>query len=190
MVRWSSVTGAAIAATILALAVVSPAAPVPQATNIETGAKHDPIFQASGDMPATRLALLEEAERPAQSLPSLRSHRASTHRAPSRLTREQRMRRIIRHIWPDNTENQAIRVFRCESNLNPNTVNWRDVHYAHGRIYRGSWGLAQIGALHTWAYKHHPRELLNPWRNLRAALRLYRANGWQPWSCARILGIR
>lgn len=161
----SAVIGAGIATlTIaLALAVGGPSGPVPAAANIETGAKHGSLASLDHGVHVRGIdRRVDRADDP-------------------RLTRDARMRRIIRHIWPNHSEDEAIRVFRCESNLNPRAVG------DHGTSY----GLSQIHwTVHRWAYKHHPAELFRPWHNLRMALRLYRANGWQPWTCARILGIR
>jgi len=172
-VRWSHVTGAAIAATTIALAAVSPAAHMPPSTNIET------VAQVGPDATLASHASRERGAAGDTALPS--------GPAPSR---ERRMARIIRHIWPDASENQAIRVARCESGLNPNTINWRDQH-ANGP---GSFGLFQLARVHTWAWTRSPLELLQPWRNARAALRLYRGHGGtfrRAWvHCSRKVGAR
>jgi peptidoglycan hydrolase-like protein with peptidoglycan-binding domain len=91
---------------------------------------------------------------------------------------------LIRSIWPDGSEEKAIRVARCESSLNPisvggpNTNGTLDVgvfQFNDGGTLQaylpGSTSLAKVDAA-----LHAPD-------NIRAALALYRDRGWQPWSC-------
>jgi len=74
-------------------------------------------------------------------------------------------------------------VFGCESHWNPKAVS------ASGR-YRG---LAQMDA-HFWssygglAYAPRPDEATGL-EQLMVAYRGWRARGWQPWTCARLVGV-
>jgi hypothetical protein len=68
---------------------------------------------------------------------------------------------------------EAIRVFRCESHL---YVGARNGQYL---------GIAQMGLYARGRYGHGHTAL----EQARAAYRMWRAEGWHPWSCARIVGI-
>ena len=82
---------------------------------------------------------------------------------------------IIRDVWPDDLEDQALAIAQRESNLKPHAAN------------RCCYGLFQI------YYKYHKtwlpsvgvtnaKQLLDPTLNARAAYTLYqRNNGWGPW---------
>ncbi|MFA5566184.1 MAG: transglycosylase SLT domain-containing protein [Acidimicrobiia bacterium] len=80
-------------------------------------------------------------------------------------------------------QDQAIRVAQCESNLQPGAVSPGG----------GNWGLFQINKVHTGRVAAHGfawSEMLYPWQNAVVAADLWAEAGWQPWSCARRLGIR
>lgn len=84
---------------------------------------------------------------------------------------------IIRDVFPDAHEDAAIRVARCESQFKPTARNrW---HYS---------GVFQMGR-REWRAYGRGGNVFNPRDNAEAALRLFRARGWQPWSCARIVGL-
>lgn len=74
---------------------------------------------------------------------------------------------------------QAIRVFTCESHLNPK---------AQGTNTNGSTdtGVAQINSVHGISAKW----LKNPDINLLVAKQIFNRSGWSPWTCARKLGIK
>jgi hypothetical protein len=80
-------------------------------------------------------------------------------------------------------QDQAIRVADCESSLR------------HDAVSRGggNWGLFQINTVHrqrvanmgyTWD------QMLLPYENARVAADIWAEQGWRPWTCARLLGIR
>jgi hypothetical protein len=82
---------------------------------------------------------------------------------------------IIRDVWPDDLENQAIAIALRESNLSPRAAN------------RCCYGLFQI--YYRWHKNWLPtvgvtsaKQLLDPKLNALAAYTLYqRNNGWGPW---------
>ncbi len=89
----------------------------------------------------------------------------------------------IRAVFPDSIENKAIRVARCESGINPiavglNTNGTKDIgvfQFNTGGTLQeylpGSTTLIKI------------QNALTSTENIRAAYALYRARGWQPWTC-------
>ncbi len=82
---------------------------------------------------------------------------------------------IIRATWPDDLENEAVRIATRESNLTPTAKNF--CCYGLFQIYfdvHKSW-LAQMGITSA-------QQLLDPRINAYAAVALYnRAAGWGPW---------
>ena len=81
------------------------------------------------------------------------------------------------HGWEGRT---ALRVFRCESGLNPRAANWSDTR-------GGSFGLAQINGAHGpggYATKAWIKQMMVPWRNLVMAYRISRGGkSWGAWAC-------
>lgn len=86
---------------------------------------------------------------------------------------------IVREVWPDDTEDQALKVFTCESHLNPDAL---------GKL--GERGIAQIHPVHrdmvrrmgfSWDQMFDARD------NVTVALDIFEASGWKPWSCRRVL---
>lgn len=80
-------------------------------------------------------------------------------------------------------QEQAIRVAHCESTLRPEAISPGG----------GNWGLFQINRVHAgrvaaMGYEWH--EMLMPWQNAVVAADLWAEQGWRPWTCARIVGIR
>jgi len=82
---------------------------------------------------------------------------------------------IIRSVWPDHLEAEALRIAIRESNLQPGVRNF--CCFGLFQIYfsvHKSW-LATIGVTSA-------EQLYDPWVNARAAYTLYqRAGGWGPW---------
>jgi hypothetical protein len=70
---------------------------------------------------------------------------------------------------------QAVRVAKCES-------GWSLAVHAGNGQYRG---MFQFGSHARTTYGFG----WNPWAQSAAAYRYYRAAGWSPWSCARIVGL-
>jgi LysM repeat protein len=82
---------------------------------------------------------------------------------------------IIRDVWPDDLEDEAIRIATRESNLIPTVRNaccygLFQIFYAAHK----SW-LAGIGIT-------SPAQLYDPTLNARSALALYNISGWAPWA--------
>lgn len=90
----------------------------------------------------------------------------------------------IRAIWPDGVQEKAIRVAICESGLNPIAVGGPN---SNGTLDYGVFQFNGGGTLQeylpgtTTAAKIDAA--LHSEDNIRAALRLYQARGWQPWAC-------
>ena len=86
---------------------------------------------------------------------------------------------IIREVWPDEHEENALFVARRESILNPNVVGGtRNCCVGLFQIYYSvhrSW-LSTVGVT-------EPAQLLDPRVNAQAALALFKRNGnsWKPW---------
>ena len=95
-----------------------------------------------------------------------------------RYTRKQ-VRAIIREVWPDDAEENAIFVATRESNLVPHVVGGKnDCCFGLFQMYwlvHKSW-LTRSGVT-------DPSQLLDPRVNAQAAYELYRRNGnsWRPW---------
>ena len=82
---------------------------------------------------------------------------------------------IIRQVWPDELEDEALRIAIRESNLKPNAKNWccSGLFQLYFNVHQ-SW-LASIGVTSA-------TQLLDPTVNTNAAMALYlRAGGWGPW---------
>ena len=86
---------------------------------------------------------------------------------------------IIREVWPDEHEENALFVAQRESKLNPNVVGGtRNCCVGLFQIYYSvhrSW-LSGVGVT-------EPAQLLDPRVNAQAALALFKRNGnsWKPW---------
>jgi hypothetical protein len=80
-------------------------------------------------------------------------------------------------------QDQAIRVAHCESTLR------------HDAVSRGggNWGLFQINRVHrprVEAMGFSWSDMLLPYENSIVAADIWAEQGWRPWTCARMLGIR
>lgn len=81
---------------------------------------------------------------------------------------------IIRDVWPDDVEDQALAIAFRESRFVPTVRNaccWGlfQIHYAAHRGWLAGMGVTS------------PAQLLDPETNARAALALFQAAGWGPW---------
>lgn len=81
--------------------------------------------------------------------------------------------------------NNARKVMKCESGGRPDAVGDTSLtFYQDGILYGYSVGLFQIRRLKGRPEKE---QLLDPEFNIRYAADMQRAQGWQPWSCKRVL---
>ena len=84
----------------------------------------------------------------------------------------------IRQNFPPTEHVRAAEIAHCESSWNTMAFN------TSGERSRGYF---QINGV---AHPHWDNDtMFDPAQNCRAAGELFRQSGWQPWSCARVLGI-
>ena len=72
--------------------------------------------------------------------------------------------------------NMAVKIFTCESGLNPEAINWDDSKITG----MPSQGIAQMN-------RPYNPELLDWKYNIDEAYKLYQKRNWQPWSCYKKL---
>lgn len=82
---------------------------------------------------------------------------------------------LIRAAWPDDSENEAVRIATRESRLQPGARNaccygLFQLNFAPHRAWLAAMGITSAG------------QLLDAQTNINAALALYQAAGWQPWT--------
>ena len=82
---------------------------------------------------------------------------------------------IIRDVWPDDLEDEAIRIATRESNLIPTVRNsccygLFQIYYAAHRTWLAGMGITSAA------------QLYDPRVNATAALALYNNAGWAPWA--------
>lgn len=101
------------------------------------------------------------------------------------------MQAEIRRAFGSKAE-EAMRVFRCESGLNPRSVgdselaSTKRMQAETGKDYGSSIGIAQIRLLPGRPSREW---LLDPYNNIQYARQLYDRQGWQPWTCKKVLGL-
>lgn len=90
----------------------------------------------------------------------------------------------IRAVWGPKESKNALRVARCESGLDPDAIAYEK----NGSISRG---IFQINSVHegTLYRKNETQKLFDPNFNIQIAYKLWKQQGWRPWSCAKKLGI-
>lgn len=96
--------------------------------------------------------------------------------APARAYSRAEVEQIVREVWPDEHEEQALVIVRRESNFVPTARNWCCVglFQIYWNVHRG-W-LGQIGVTSR-------DQLFDPRVNAQAALALFmRSGGWGPWT--------
>ena len=94
---------------------------------------------------------------------------------PNSYTKAQ-VEQIIRNVWPDDLEDEAVRIATRESNLIPTVRN--SCCYGLFQIYYG----ANKASLNSWGITS-AAQLYDPQVNAYAAYAMYlRANGWGPWA--------
>ena len=93
---------------------------------------------------------------------------------PARTYTPAEVEAIIREVWPDELEEEALRIAKRESRLNPRAQNY--CCYGLFQIYYNvhkKW-LAEMGVTSG-------EQLLDPVVAAKAGLKLYQRNGWGPW---------
>lgn len=82
---------------------------------------------------------------------------------------------IIRAVFPDNAEDGAIRVAKCESGLNPAAKNENSSATGLFQIIRDTWN----------AYSDAGWSRTDPLHNTLVAYRIWRSDGgsWRQWVC-------
>jgi LysM repeat protein len=93
---------------------------------------------------------------------------------PNTYTKAQ-VAQIIRDVWPDDLEDEAIRIATRESNLIPTVRNsccygLFQIYYAAHRTWLAGMGITSAA------------QLYDPRVNATAALALYNTSGWSPWA--------
>ena len=86
-------------------------------------------------------------------------------------------RPLVAKHFPAASVHRALQIMHCESGGNPNAVGDRSTAYA-------SYGLFQIRALPG---RPQGQTLLTPEFNVRYAADMFKAQGWQPWTCSRLI---
>lgn len=94
-----------------------------------------------------------------------------------------RVRQLIREIWPNHAQERAVRIANCESRHNPIAINrnangTRDFgvfQFNNGGTLQAYLGTGRIGV----------QRALNARNNIIAARNLWRDRGFQPWVCNR-----
>jgi hypothetical protein len=88
---------------------------------------------------------------------------------------------MIREEFGDRAE-EALRIAHCESRLEPSA-----------RSRAGAVGVFQImPRYHSWRVGEveDGKDLWDPMTNVRVARNIFDHQGWRPWVCARIVGVR
>ena len=95
--------------------------------------------------------------------------------APANTYTRAQAAQIIRDVWPDDLEDEAIRIATRESNLSPTVRNsccygLFQIYYAAHRTWLAGMGITSAA------------QLYDPRVNATAALALYNISGWAPWA--------
>lgn len=90
---------------------------------------------------------------------------------------------LIKKHFPKDQWQNAYQVMLGESGGNSGAIG--DNYPIQGEV-RPSYGLFQI---RTFPNRPAPEDLLNPEENVAYAAKLWKAQGWKPWTAARKLGI-
>ena len=95
--------------------------------------------------------------------------------APAKAYSAAEVEAIVREVWPDDLEEQALAIAKRESKLIPTSRNYCcygvfAIYYEAGKRFLNSIGVTSAD------------QLFDPWVNVRAAFALYGIAGWQPWA--------
>jgi hypothetical protein len=127
-------------------------------------------LEVDGIVGTQTLASLDMTVGAAASAPAARTTPPPAPAADARLPET-----IVRDIWPDDIEDRAVAIAWRESRLQPDARNaccygLFQINYRAHRAWLGGLGVTTAA------------DLLDPATNARAALALYQAAGWGPWS--------
>ena len=126
--------------------------------------------------PTTTVQATTTTVRPTTTAPATTAAPSTTIAPPKNIYTKAEVTQIIRDIWPDDLENEAIRIATRESNLIPTVRN--SCCYGLFQLY---WNVHK-----TWMTASGvtaPEQLYDPRVNAYMAYAMYlRAGGWGPWS--------
>jgi LysM repeat protein len=102
--------------------------------------------------------------------------------APPNVYTKAQAAQIIRDVWPDDLEDEAIRIATRESNLIPTVHNsccygLFQIYYSAHRTWLAGQGVTSAA------------QLYDPHVNATVALALYNNNGWAPWATATTVSV-
>ncbi|MEP7202277.1 MAG: LysM peptidoglycan-binding domain-containing protein [Ilumatobacteraceae bacterium] len=126
--------------------------------------------------PATTQPPTTQPKAPAPTTPPPATSPPSTQPpAPPNVYTKAQAAQIIRDVWPDDLEDEAIRIATRESNLIPTVHNsccygLFQIYYTAHKAWLASMGITSAA------------QLYDPQVNATAAYALYRNSGWAPWA--------
>jgi hypothetical protein len=112
---------------------------------------------------------------PTTAAPATTAAPTTTEAPPKNIYSKDQVAQIIRDVWPDELEDEAIRIATRESNLIPTVRNWCcyglfQIYFNANKASLASWGITSAA------------QLYDPKVNAYAAYAMYlRAGGWGPW---------
>ncbi len=124
---------------------------------------------------ATQPATTQPATPPVTTPPVSTSPATTQPPPPANTYTKAQVAQIIRDVWPDDLEDEAIRIATRESNLIPTVHNYCcyglfQIYYTAHRTWLASMGITSAA------------QLYDPLTNATAAYALYRNSGWAPWA--------
>ena len=90
--------------------------------------------------------------------------------------------RLIKDTFPEEPS-RALAVANCESGLNPNAYNSKNVNGTTDS------GIFQINSTHNSRLNEMGLDVFDPEDNVKFARILYEEHRWQPWVCYRKLSM-
>jgi len=104
---------------------------------------------------------------------------------PSTDSVEPSLNELIEKYFPEKAWEQAKKIANCESGGNSQAIGDGHLKFQKdGVTYGASYGYFQIRYL---AGRPEPSQLLEPEFNVKYASEMYSNQGWQPWSCKKVL---
>ena len=115
-------------------------------------------------------------KQPSTTVPPTTAAPSTTAAPPKNTYSRAEVEQIIRNVWPDDLEDEAVRIATRESNLTPTVRNsccfgLFQIHFTANRSSLVGWGITSASMLY------------DPQVNAYAAYAMYlRAGGWGPWA--------